>query len=326
MPALNSSFVDAVDERGTPGVRRHEHVGLGLAVDVERARRHAQPARAGDPRRRHAGLSRFPPRLRGPRAKGPLRVRSAPTTSSARRCRSPIPAPSARSSRCRASCPVRGPSSASDRSGWPAGFEAADPRALAELGVGKVLTLTSTYDHRIIQGAESGLFLKLRRRVPHRSARLLRRRVRLARAFPTNRRAGRRTSNPLAERGRRRTDPEADPRPRAHQHVPRARAPERPPRPAAHAIRRPARRARPRELRTDDLGPAADLRRRRTGRSPRGDAGRDPGDLARRVLPHDRHRVRPHHGSRAEALDPRARRGRQHLDVARRAASDPRAR
>jgi 2-oxoglutarate decarboxylase len=31
---------------------------------------------------------------------------------------------------------------------------------LAELGVGKVLTLTSTYDHRIIQGAESGLFLK----------------------------------------------------------------------------------------------------------------------------------------------------------------------
>ena len=44
--------------------------------------------------------------------------------------------------------------------GWPAGFEVADQRALAELGVGKVMTLTSTYDHRIIQGAESGLFLK----------------------------------------------------------------------------------------------------------------------------------------------------------------------
>ena len=43
--------------------------------------------------------------------------------------------------------------------GYPAGFEAADPRVLAELGVGKVVTLTSTYDHRIIQGAESGLFL-----------------------------------------------------------------------------------------------------------------------------------------------------------------------
>ena len=43
--------------------------------------------------------------------------------------------------------------------GYPAGFEAADPRVLAQLGLGKVVTLTSTYDHRIIQGAESGLFL-----------------------------------------------------------------------------------------------------------------------------------------------------------------------
>ena len=33
---MNATFVDAVDEKGTPGVRRHEHVGLGLAVDVER--------------------------------------------------------------------------------------------------------------------------------------------------------------------------------------------------------------------------------------------------------------------------------------------------
>ena len=33
-------------------------------------------------------------------------------------------------------------------------------RTLAELGVSKVVTITSTYDHRIIQGAESGLFLK----------------------------------------------------------------------------------------------------------------------------------------------------------------------
>ena len=43
--------------------------------------------------------------------------------------------------------------------GFPPGFEAADPRTLADLGIGKTVTLTSTYDHRIIQGAESGLFL-----------------------------------------------------------------------------------------------------------------------------------------------------------------------
>lgn len=43
---------------------------------------------------------------------------------------------------------------------FPTEFEAADRRALANIGVSKVVTLTSTYDHRIIQGAESGLFLK----------------------------------------------------------------------------------------------------------------------------------------------------------------------
>ncbi len=37
VPNMNASFVDAVDEKGTPGVRRHEHVGLGLAVDVEKS-------------------------------------------------------------------------------------------------------------------------------------------------------------------------------------------------------------------------------------------------------------------------------------------------
>ena len=42
---------------------------------------------------------------------------------------------------------------------YPAEYAGADPRQLAELGVGKVLTLTSTYDHRVIQGAESGEFL-----------------------------------------------------------------------------------------------------------------------------------------------------------------------
>ena len=43
---------------------------------------------------------------------------------------------------------------------FPTEFQAADPAALADLGVSKIVTITSTYDHRIIQGAESGLFLK----------------------------------------------------------------------------------------------------------------------------------------------------------------------
>lgn len=41
----------------------------------------------------------------------------------------------------------------------PAGLSNADPATLASLGVEKVMTMTSTYDHRVIQGAESGGFL-----------------------------------------------------------------------------------------------------------------------------------------------------------------------
>src|SRR6266536_908229 len=42
---------------------------------------------------------------------------------------------------------------------YPAEYQGADPKSLADMGVGKVITITSTYDHRVIQGAESGEFL-----------------------------------------------------------------------------------------------------------------------------------------------------------------------
>ena len=43
---------------------------------------------------------------------------------------------------------------------YPPGFANADPSALRGLGVEKIMTLTSTYDHRVIQGAQSGEYLK----------------------------------------------------------------------------------------------------------------------------------------------------------------------
>ena len=43
---------------------------------------------------------------------------------------------------------------------YPPEYQAADPRTIARLGISKVMTVTSTYDHRVIQGAESGLFLQ----------------------------------------------------------------------------------------------------------------------------------------------------------------------
>ena len=42
---------------------------------------------------------------------------------------------------------------------YPAEYRSMAPRTLSLLGISKVMTLTATYDHRIIQGAESGLFL-----------------------------------------------------------------------------------------------------------------------------------------------------------------------
>ena len=42
---------------------------------------------------------------------------------------------------------------------YPAEYQAMTPAALSQLGISKIITLTNTYDHRVIQGAESGLFL-----------------------------------------------------------------------------------------------------------------------------------------------------------------------
>ena len=43
---------------------------------------------------------------------------------------------------------------------YPAEFQGASEERISDLGIGKLMTLTSTYDHRIIQGAESGDFLR----------------------------------------------------------------------------------------------------------------------------------------------------------------------
>ena len=158
VPVMNSTLRRGPD--GKPRVVRHEHVGLGLAVDVEKAdgsRTLLVPVHQG---RRHARLPRLLAGLRGAHPQGPHQQARRPTTSPASRSASPTPARSAPCSRCPASCPARASSSASARLDYPAEFAGRRPGPLADLGVSKVITLSSTYDHRIIQGAESGLFLK----------------------------------------------------------------------------------------------------------------------------------------------------------------------
>ncbi|MDQ3135277.1 MAG: multifunctional oxoglutarate decarboxylase/oxoglutarate dehydrogenase thiamine pyrophosphate-binding subunit/dihydrolipoyllysine-residue succinyltransferase subunit, partial [Acidobacteriota bacterium] len=42
---------------------------------------------------------------------------------------------------------------------YPAEYHAMTPESLSQLGISKTMTISSTYDHRLIQGAESGAFL-----------------------------------------------------------------------------------------------------------------------------------------------------------------------
>jgi multifunctional 2-oxoglutarate metabolism enzyme len=44
---------------------------------------------------------------------------------------------------------------------WPAAYQGASDETMARLAISKTVTLTSTYDHRIIQGAQSGDFLRV---------------------------------------------------------------------------------------------------------------------------------------------------------------------
>ena len=55
--------------------------------------------------------------------------------------------------------PTQGAIIATGQIDYPAEYSATDATVLADLGISKVMTMTSTYDHRIIQGAESGAFL-----------------------------------------------------------------------------------------------------------------------------------------------------------------------
>ncbi len=77
---------------------------------------------------------------------------------------------------------------------YPAAFQGASPKTLAELGIGKTITLTSTYDHRVIQGAGSGEFLKRVHELLIGEQRLLRETSSPRCASPTTRSTGPRTS------------------------------------------------------------------------------------------------------------------------------------
>jgi 2-oxoglutarate decarboxylase len=156
VPAMNAAYTE-ID--GKPGVVRHDHVGLGLAVDVEKAggsRTLLVPcikdADTLDFRAFHAAYEDLIRKVKSNKATpddfgGVTATLTNPGTIGTVQSVPRL-------------MPGQGVIVGAGAIDYPAEYQAADPRALAELGVSKVITITSTYDHRIIQGAESGLFLK----------------------------------------------------------------------------------------------------------------------------------------------------------------------
>jgi multifunctional 2-oxoglutarate metabolism enzyme len=156
VPAMNAAY-SPID--GKPGIIRHDHVGLGLAVDVEKSdgsRTLLVPcikqADTLDFRAFHGAYEELVRKVKSNKIgvddfAGVTVSLTNPGTIGTQQSVPRL-------------MPGQGLIVGVGAIDYPTQYQGADPRALADLGVSKVITVTSTYDHRIIQGAESGLFLK----------------------------------------------------------------------------------------------------------------------------------------------------------------------
>ena len=157
MPVMNSSYVEGPD--GAPRVVRNEHIGLGLAVDVEKAdgsRTLLVPCiKQADTLDFRSFLDAYEELIRKVRSNKLGADDFAGTTVSLTN-----PGTIGTVQSVPRLMPGQGVIIGVGSLDYPPGFQAADPGMLADLGVSKIITISSTYDHRIIQGAESGLFLK----------------------------------------------------------------------------------------------------------------------------------------------------------------------
>lgn len=156
VPVMNAAFTKLDDG---PGVARHDHVGLGIAVDLEKpdgSRALLVPcikdADTLDFQGFHTAYEELIRKVRSNKlsvddfAGVTVSLTNPGTIGTVQSVPRLMPGQGL----------IVGVGSID----YPAEYQAADERALADLGVSKVVTITSTYDHRIIQGAESGMFLK----------------------------------------------------------------------------------------------------------------------------------------------------------------------
>ncbi len=157
VPAMNNSYV--VDDSGTPRLVVNEHLNMGLAADVAKSdgsRTLVVPVlRAADTMDFAGFLVAYEEIIRKVR-NNKLTVEDFQGAS----ITLTNPGTIGTVQSVPRLMPGQGVIVGVGNIDYPAEFEGADRANLSSLGVSKVVTVTSTYDHRIIQGAESGLFLK----------------------------------------------------------------------------------------------------------------------------------------------------------------------
>jgi 2-oxoglutarate dehydrogenase E1 component len=155
VPAMNSGY--GITD-GKPSVVRHEHVNFGLAIDLTKADGsrtllvpNVKAADTLDFAQFHAAYEELLRRVRD----GKITADDfAATTVSITN-----PGVIGTEHSVPRLMPGQGVIVGVGSIDYPPEYEGADLQTIARLGVSKVVALTSTYDHRVIQGAESGEFL-----------------------------------------------------------------------------------------------------------------------------------------------------------------------
>jgi len=155
-PSMGNSFAE---QDGKPLRVAHEHVNLGLAVDVQRkdgTRTLIVPVIKGAESMDFASFREVYEGLITKTRDGSL----SPDDMQGANMTLTNPGGLGTVASVPRLMPGQGCIVATGSIALPAGLRGVEKSRVAELGISKVMTMTSTYDHRVIQGAESGAFLR----------------------------------------------------------------------------------------------------------------------------------------------------------------------
>ena len=161
MPEMNVAYT--LDEKGKPALHNPAHVNLGLAIDVPSAngeRRLLVPSVKNADTLDLASFIDAYDALVVRARKGQLTVDDFKDTTATLT----NPGMIGTLNSVPRLMPGQGLIMGVGAMTYPAAFAGASPETLARQAVGKVLTLSNTYDHRVIQGAQSGELLRLMER------------------------------------------------------------------------------------------------------------------------------------------------------------------